>query len=557
MNGWLIIPTFGLICLIVYKIISVRLNRSRYERDSVFRGCRPAPTLRSNNLLGTSRLKESIRATKEDRGPQYVISAMNDLGVDIHTVRVPILDYELLVTRDPENVRALLSTLSNDYDISATRSNAFMPLLGEGIFTSRGQQWKHSRALVRPQFQREEIANLEFIERHVQTLLDVLSHKLQGDGWSEMVDLQPLFFYFTLDTATQFLYGQSVGSQASIATGRRTATGIDGAAFSRNLDTAKHYVDKRGALGKFYWLFPHRFEMNRRCAEIHKVVDEMINYRLEAKKDPKMQEIEEKSRKFVLVDELFKETLNRRELRNETLHTLAAGRDPTACLLSWTFYMLARHPRVYDKLRKIAISEFGPTATSGDTLDYVTLRKCEYLGYVLHEVLRVVAVIPMNERVALRDTTLPRGGGEDGSYPIFVQKGIQVLIPAYAIQHRPDIWGEDAEEFRPERWEDHRIGWEWVPFGGGPRKCLGRKYYSSLVSNPSNSRLQANIYLRMHHLEQFAFTEASYLVVRLLQRFDKVENMDPVREIKLHTAIENRSGTGVKVKLHAARVPPN
>jgi cytochrome P450 len=477
MNGSLMVVAIGLLCLIIYRRIIVKLNRKRYERESVARGCRPAPTLRSNNFLGTSRLKESIRATKEDRGPQYIISAMNDVGTDIHTVRVPILDYELLVTRDPENVKAMLSTQSQDYDISVTRSNAFMPLLGEGVFTSRGQQWKHSRALVRPQFQRDEIANLEFIERHVKTLLNVLSHKAaREDGWTETIDLQPLFFYFTLDTATQFLYGQSVGSQASIATGKRTATGIDGAAFSRNLDAAKHYVDKRGALGKFYWLFPHRWEMNRRCAEIHRVADEMINYRIEVKKDPALQETEEKNRKFVLLDELLKETMNRKELRNETLHTLAAGRDPTACLLSWTFYMLARHPQVYEKLRKIVIDEFGTMATTSETLDYTDLRKCEYLGNVLHEVLRVVAVIPMNERVALRDTTLPRGGGQDGSYPIFVQRGIQILIPAYAIQHRHDIWDEDAEEFRPERWEDRRVGWEWIPFGGGPRKCLGRKF---------------------------------------------------------------------------------
>lgn len=52
--------------------------------------------------------------------------------------------------------------------------------------------------------------------------------------------------------------------------------------------------------------------------------------------------------------------------------------------------------------------------------------------------------------------------------------------------------------------------------------------------------------------EQFAFTEANYLIVRLLQRFDKVENTEGPGEIKLHTAIENRSGTGVQVRLHAA-----
>lgn len=204
MNDWLKVYVVGILCFVAYKIISVKSNRRRYELESKARGCYPAPTLRSNDLLGTSRLKESIRATRKDRGPQYVISALDDVGPNVHTVRVPILDYELLVTRDPENVKAMLSTQSQDFDISAMRSKAFMPLLGEGVFTSRGQQWKHSRALVRPQFQRDEIANLEYIERHVQTLLDVLNDKIRDQGWTETIDLQPLFFYFTLDPQPNF-----------------------------------------------------------------------------------------------------------------------------------------------------------------------------------------------------------------------------------------------------------------------------------------------------------------------------------------------------------------
>ncbi|PMD45809.1 putative cytochrome P450 [Hyaloscypha variabilis F] len=509
--------------LAAYKIITSKLATARYKAESSRRGCAPAPALHSNNLLRTSRLKESIKATKEDRGPQYVVSAMNEVGPNIHTVRVPILDYELLVTRDPENVKAMFSTQSADYDISATRSNAFMPLLGEGIFTSRGAQWKHSRALVRPQFSREEISNLTLVERHVQTLLSVL--KVGEKGWTQTLDLQPLFFYFTLDTATEFLYGQSVDSQAAIA-GLEKSDGnqnpIDGAAFSRHFGVAKHLIDKRGALGKFYWVMPMR-KMKAHCREIHRVIDGLIEERLRGKRDVAREE-EKGGRRFVLLDELAKETRDPLELRNETLHTLMAGRDPTGALLGWVWYFLARHPETFRKLREIVLAQFG-MSTSSVIDDFAQLRRCEFLQWVMYEVLRIVAVIPMNERVALRDTTLPRGGGEDGSKPIFVREGIQILIPLYAIQHRPDIWGEDAEEFRPERWQGRKIGWEWIPFGGGARKCLG---------------------------QQFAFTEASYLMVRLLQRFDAVENMEGPGEIKLHTAIENRSGTGVQVRLHAA-----
>ena len=473
-------PTFTMYFLILitafiiflgYKVIVSKQKTKRYHAEAARRGCLPAPTLHSNNLLGTSRLKESIKATKEDRGPQYVISAMNEVGFDIHTVRVPILDYELLVTRDPENVKAMLSAQSSDYDISKTRANAFMPLLGEGIFTSSGQQWKHSRALVRPQFSKEEISNLDLIDRHVQTLLRIL--QTQEQGWTSTIDLQPLFFYFSLDVATEFLYGQSVNSQAAIANLENAENSIDGATFARQLDEAKHLVDKRGALGKFYWLMPMK-KMKTHCVEVHKVIDFLVQDRLTAKRTPLSLE-EKGTRKFVFLDELAKETQNITELRNETLHTLLAGRDPSAALLGWTFYFLSRHPATFLKLRSIILAEFGPSTSSAD-ITFDKLRSCKFIQHVLNEVIRIVAIIPMNERIALRDTTLPRGGGDDGMSPIFVRKGIQVLIPAYAMQHRKDIWGEDVEDFRPERWEGHKPGWEWIPFGGGPRKCLGRKF---------------------------------------------------------------------------------
>ena len=89
----------------------------------------------------------------------------------------------------------------------------------------------------------------------------------------------------------------------------------------------------------------------------------------------------------------------------------------------------------------------------------------------------MTAILPIMERVSLEDTTLPRGGGKDGQKRIFIPKGQSVLISTYALQMRADIWGSDPGVFRPERWENRRPGMEFVPFGGGPRKCIGRMFY--------------------------------------------------------------------------------
>jgi cytochrome P450 len=106
-------------------------------------------------------------------------------------------------------------------------------------------------------------------------------------------------------------------------------------------------------------------------------------------------------------------------------------------------------------------------------------------------VLRLNPVVAMNWRQAERDTLLPRGGGPDESEPILVPKGTNVHFPQYVIHRLKKFWGEDANEFRPERWEEgHPHPWEYIPFNGGPRICIG---------------------------QQFSQTEAAYVLVRILQ----------------------------------------
>jgi hypothetical protein len=96
------------------------------------------------------------------------------------------------------------------------------------------------------------------------------------------------------------------------------------------------------------------------------------------------------------------------------------------------------------------------------------------------------------------------------------------------MHHRKDIYGEDAEEFRPERWETRRPGWEFLPFNGGPRICLGREFSSkySVVQHFTGGDCKADNDIA----EQFALTEVSYTTIRLLQEFSKIENRDPVFE---------------------------
>ena len=129
-----------------------------------------------------------------------------------------------------------------------------------------------------------------------------------------------------------------------------------------------------------------------------------------------------------------------------------------------------------------------------------------------------------NMRLCLRDCVIPTGGGPNGKVPIFVSQGTQVSVNFAAMQRDKDIWGEDAEDFRPERWERMKLGWHYIPFSGGPRICPG---------------------------QQLALTESAYVLYRLLQRFEKIENRDPEVGYVEQSRLTIESRNGVKVAFGA------
>lgn len=95
--------------------------------------------------------------------------------------------------------------------------------------------------------------------------------------------------------------------------------------------------------------------------------------------------------------------------------------------------------------------------------------------------LRLYPSVPVNTRTAIENTILPVGGGADRKSPVLIPKGSTVAFSVYTLHRRPDLYGMDAECFRPERWDEdlplfedktsHNYGY--LPFSGGPRTCLG------------------------------------------------------------------------------------
>ena len=189
--------------------------------------------------------------------------------------------------------------------------------------------------------------------------------------------------------------------------------------------------------------------------------------------------------RVTFLSQLISETTDKVRVRSELLNLLLAGRDSTAALMSNVFFELSRRPEMQARLRR-EIDEF----VGSELPTFEGIKSMKYLRAVLNESLRIHPIVPENSRQAVQDTVLPLGGGEDGKSPALIKKGQLLAWSSYSMHRREDLFGEDAAEFKPQRWLDDedgqgskglRVGWEYLPFNGGPRICIGRESLSFLV----------------------------------------------------------------------------
>ncbi len=476
------------LAFLIFRIISSILDKRRAAAEARRRGCQEPPRFPQRLPFGIDILQRLLRADREQQFPPMVIQRFQEMGAT--TFMDSVLSFRYVIfTCEPKNVQAVLATQFHDFGLGPRRAHAFEPLLGHGIFTQDGKAWEHSRAMLRPQFAREQVSDLQLEEEHVQNMMQALP--VGPDGWTEQTDLLVLFFRLTIDSATQFLFGKSINSQlASLPGHARPASAeesggdaLDEATFAYAFDLSQRWLARRGRFRDLYWTITSK-EFRTACRQCHEFIDHFVRLALDKdlskEKDPEKQGGKEK---YVFLEALVAETRDPKELRDQLLNILLAGRDTTASHLGWLFYLLARHPAVFDKLRTTIIEHFG-TYDDPRNLTFTGLKSCQYLQHCNNETLRVFPVLPVNGRQAVRDTTLPTGGGPDGKSPVFVRAGQSVFYSVHAMHRRKDLWGEDADEFKPERWEKGlKPGWTYLPFNGGPRVCIGREYPIFLSSS--------------------------------------------------------------------------
>jgi cytochrome P450 len=143
-------------------------------------------------------------ALKDQMYEMWVIMYQKWAGPNHYTIEAGA-SRRMIFTAEPENIKAILATQFKEYGKGEQFRKDWHAFLGDGIFTTDGQLWHNSRQLIRPQFIKDRLSNIEVFEEHVQILLSMIGHKQE-------VDTLDLMFRYTLDIATHFLLGHSVNS---------------------------------------------------------------------------------------------------------------------------------------------------------------------------------------------------------------------------------------------------------------------------------------------------------------------------------------------------------
>ncbi|KAL9129513.1 MAG: hypothetical protein Q9217_002037 [Psora testacea] len=485
------------IVVMIYRYIEQ--NGSRQHKASAHNYLPPPHFRNRDPFFGLDLLWESHKTLKthtalEDWHKRLIKNGTN-------TVSAKMLGATFVSTIEPLNLKTVLSTNFKDWELGEDRMKSLVPFLGEGIFTSDGAAWQHSRDMLRPNFARSQINDPELFKKHASNLIRAIPR----DG-TTMVDLQPLFFSASLDITTQFLFGRSTGClDPSWQSRGEQAGNLDVEKFVEAFTYLQNSVSGQESRFGVLGLFLPDWKKKGYVRSLHAFADNLIQRAIADNNAPGISEDSMSVKRYVFLYELLNQTNDLVKIRSELLNILLAGRDASASLLSNVWFELSRRPSVWSRLQQ----EIGTLSTSNPSFE--ELKALKYLHAVFNESLRLYPIVPENSRQAATDTILPLGGGPDGKAPIFVPKGDFVHWSLWSMHRRHDLFGVDAESFKPERWldtPDHkglRVGWEYLPFNGGPRICLG---------------------------QQFALTEAAYITVRLMQEFEGIESRDaePWRE---------------------------
>ncbi|CAI9774094.1 unnamed protein product [Fraxinus pennsylvanica] len=379
------------------------------------------------------------------------------------TYRLITPSHTEVYTVDPVNVEYILKTNFPNYG---------KDLFGDGIFVVDGDKWRHQRKLASYEFSTKvlrDFSSAVFRSNTARLSLKVYASALDN----RETDLQDLLMKTTMDSIFKVGFGVDLNTlSGSDEFSNQFIKAFD----DSNVIVYWRYVDVLWRIKRFLNIGLER-NLKNNIKIIDNFVYELIHRKREQMKDVKGAREDILSR-FLVESEKDREKMTDQYLRDITLSFIIAGKDTSANTLTWLFYMLCKNPMVQEKVAlevRLAteVKDFLSIDEFVLRLSDVTLERMQYLHAALTETLRLYPAVPVDGKSSEDDDVLPDG------YKIKKGDGMNYL--PYAMGRMTYIWGEDAEEFRPERWLENGVfraesPFKFTAFQGGPRICLGKEF---------------------------------------------------------------------------------
>ncbi len=366
------------------------------------------------------------------RDPLHFFQSITEQYGDIVCYR-PAPDPAVLINH-PDYVRHVLLDNNRNYSKATYSNMIFNKVIGEGLLTSEGETWRKQRRMMQPAFHHTRLEQLD------RMITDATTAML--DGWQRAyeegrpIDLPREMAALTLTITTKALFGVDLGDEV------REVGEI--------VNRAASYLEK-----------PSNPKLIQSVGELSAVVDRIIQQRKQDFRDAG----DLLSSLIMARDEQTGAAMSDEQMRSQIMTLMLAGYETTASALTWTWYLLAKHPWAVERVRQEVRH-----ALVGAAPRYMDLEQMPYPRMVLNERLRLFPPAWTLGRRAL---------GEDNIGGYFIAPNTVIAVCIYSLHRHPAFWDE-PDVFNPERFlpevSARRHKFSYVPFGAGPRQCIGNNF---------------------------------------------------------------------------------
>ncbi|CAL1352180.1 unnamed protein product [Linum trigynum] len=452
-----------------------------------------------------------------------------------------------VVVSDPIVARHILRENAFSYD-KGVLADILEPIMGKGLIPADLETWKQRRRVIAPGFHASYLEAMVKIftdcsERSITKFEELLGAQALNGGREPIeLDLEAEFSNLALDIIGLGVFNYDFGS---VTKESPVIKAVYGTLFEAEHRSTFYIPYWKIPLAR--WIVPRQRKFHSDLKVINDCLDGLIKNAKDTREEADVEKLQQRDYANIKDASLLRflvdmrgDDVDNRQLRDDLMTMLIAGHETTAAVLTWAVFLLAQNPTKMKKAQAELDAVLGQEKPT-----FESLKKLEYIRLIVVESLRLYPQPPLLIRRSLKPDVLPGGyqGAPDG---YAIPAGTDIFVSVYNLHRSPHFW-DRPNDFEPERFlvtktNESVEGWAGfdpsrspgalypnevvsdfalLPFGGGPRKCVG---------------------------DQFALMESTVALAMLLQKFD-VELRGSPESVELVTGATIHTKNGLWCKL--------